>query len=120
MALINKAGLRRLRSLVLHKRRAAHNDDAHAPATRLTVCPREPVLARSDLTVWAAATIPMAVLAWAIAPLLGALLGGGNTAFIMALLLCITAGLIWQFVLTLVLVRREQGTLRWERVRDAL
>jgi uncharacterized protein len=56
--------------------------------------------------VWAAAAIPMAVLAWVIAPLLGALLGGGNVAFIKALLLCITAGLIWQFVLTLLLTRR--------------
>jgi len=72
------------------------------------------------LAVWAAAAIPMAVLVWVVAPLLGALLGGGDTAFIKALLLCITAGLVWQFVLTLILVRREQGTLRWERVRDAL
>src|SRR5688500_16728691 len=71
------------------------------------------------LAVWAAAAIPMAVLAWVIAPLLGALLGG-ETGFIKALVLCITAGLIWQFVLTLILVRREQGTLRWSRVRDAL
>jgi uncharacterized protein len=72
------------------------------------------------LAVWAAAAIPMAVLAWVIAPLLGALLGGGDVAFIKALLLCITAGLIWQFVLTMILTRREQGTLRWSRVRDAL
>jgi hypothetical protein len=43
----------------------------------------------------------------------------GDTAFIKALL-CITAGFIWQFVLTLILTRREQGTLRWSRVRDAL
>jgi uncharacterized protein len=72
------------------------------------------------LAVWAAAAIPMAVLAWVIAPLLGTLLGGGDVAFIKALLLCITAGLIWQFVLTLILTRREHGTLRWSRVRDAL
>jgi uncharacterized protein len=39
------------------------------------------------LGVWAAAAIPMAVLAWLVAPLLGALLGGGDTAFIKALLL---------------------------------
>jgi CAAX protease family protein len=71
------------------------------------------------LAVWAAAAIPMAVLAWVVAPLLGALLGG-ETGFIKALLLCITAGLIWQFVLTLILVRREQGTLRFSRVRNAL
>jgi uncharacterized protein len=71
------------------------------------------------LAVWAAAAIPMAVLAWVIAPLLGALLGG-EEAFIKALLLCITSGLIRQFVLTLILTRREQGTLRWSRVRNAL
>jgi uncharacterized protein len=71
------------------------------------------------LAVWAAAAIPMAVLAWVVAPLLGALLAG-DEPFAQALVLCITAGLIWQFVLTLILVRREQGTLRWSRVRDAL
>ena len=71
------------------------------------------------LAVWAAAAVPMAVLAWVVAPLLGALLAG-DAASIKALLLCITVGLIWQFVLTLILVGREQGTLRWSRVRDAL
>jgi hypothetical protein len=71
------------------------------------------------LAVWAAAAIPMAVLAWVLAPLLGVLLAG-DEPFAQALVLCITAGLIWQFVLTLILVRREQGTLRWSRVRDAL
>jgi membrane protease YdiL (CAAX protease family) len=71
------------------------------------------------LAVWAAAAIPMAVLAWLVAPLLGNLLAG-DEPFAQALLLCITAGLIWQFVLTLILTRREQGTLRWSRVRDAL
>jgi membrane protease YdiL (CAAX protease family) len=71
------------------------------------------------LAVWAAAAIPMGVLAWVVAPLLGALLAG-DEPFAQALVLCITAGLIWQFVLTLILVRREQRTLRWSRVRDAL
>jgi membrane protease YdiL (CAAX protease family) len=71
------------------------------------------------LAVWAAAAIPMAALAWVVAPLLGDLLGG-EVAFMKALLLCITAGLIWQFVLTLILTRREQRALRWSRMRDAL
>jgi uncharacterized protein len=71
------------------------------------------------LAVWAAATIPMGVLAWVVAPLLGNL-RAGDEAFIKALLICITAGLIWQFVLTLILIRREQGTLRWSRGCDAL
>jgi membrane protease YdiL (CAAX protease family) len=71
------------------------------------------------LAVWAAAAIPMAVLAWVVAPLLGNLLAG-DEPFIQALLICITAGLIWQFVLVLIITRRELGTLRWSRVRDAL
>jgi uncharacterized protein len=62
----------------------------------------------------------MAVLAWVVTPLLGALLGGGDLAFIKALLLCITAGYIWQFVLTHILTRHEQSTLGWSRVHDAL
>jgi membrane protease YdiL (CAAX protease family) len=37
-----------------------------------------------------------------------------------ALLILLTAGLVWQFVLTMVLLRRELGTLRWSRVREAL
>jgi hypothetical protein len=71
------------------------------------------------LAVWAAAAIPMAVLAWVVAPLLGNLLGG-DEGFFEALLLCITAGLIWQFVLVLTLTRGELGGLQWSRVQDAL
>ena len=37
-----------------------------------------------------------------------------------ALLLALTAGLIWQFVLVVILVRREQGTMRWTTIREAL
>ena len=35
-------------------------------------------------------------------------------------LLSLTVGLVWQFVLVAILVGREQGTLRWSTVRDAL
>ncbi len=71
------------------------------------------------LGVWAAAAVPMGVLAWIIAPLLSHQLGG-DQPLAQALLICITAGLIWQFVLTVILVRRELGGLEWSRVRDAL
>src|SRR5216117_1633732 len=71
------------------------------------------------LAVWAAAAVPMGVLAWVVAPLLRDQLGG-DEPFAQALLICLTAGLIWQFVLVLILVRRELGGLEWPRVRDAL
>lgn len=69
--------------------------------------------------VWAAAAGPMAVLAWGIAPWLRDRLGGAEP-MAQALLLTLTAGLIWQFVLVVVLVRREQRALAWSRVREAL
>jgi hypothetical protein len=47
-------------------------------------------------------------LAWVVAPWLRDQLGGDDP-FAQALLICITAGLIWQFVLVLVLIRRELG-----------
>ena len=71
------------------------------------------------LGTWAAAAVPMGLLAWGVAPLLARSLDG-PTAFARALLLCLTVGLFWQFVLIVVLVRREQGTLRWSVVRQAL
>ena len=61
----------------------------------------------------------MAALAWLVAPWLGHGFDG-PTAFPRALILLLTAGLIWQFVLVLILVYREQGTLRWSVLKDAL
>lgn len=73
------------------------------------------------LAVWAAAALPMGVLAWLVAPAVAdRLTGAGYVPMVKALLLCLTLGLIWQFVLVLVLVSREQGSLRWAVLREAL
>jgi CAAX protease family protein len=71
------------------------------------------------VALWAAATVPMAVLAWIVAPWLSHHLGGREPLG-EALLICFNAGLVWILVLTLILVRREQGSLEWSRMRDAL
>jgi membrane protease YdiL (CAAX protease family) len=69
------------------------------------------------LGIWAAAALPMAALAWIVAPLLADRLDG-PLALPRALLVLITVGLIWQFVL--LLVHRERGSLRWPVLKDAL
>ncbi len=74
---------------------------------------------RRILGTWAGAALPMALLAWVGAPLLASFLDGPS-AWPRAILLCLTAGLVWQFVLVMVLIRREQGTLRWPVLREAL
>jgi hypothetical protein len=63
------------------------------------------------LAVWAAAALPMGILAWIVAPRLAdTFAGAGDVPMMKALLICLTGGLIWQFVLVLALVGREQGT----------
>jgi membrane protease YdiL (CAAX protease family) len=61
----------------------------------------------------------MGLLAWVGAPWLRDRLGG-EERLTKALLILLTAGLVWQFLLVLILMKRELGTLRWSRLRDAL
>jgi membrane protease YdiL (CAAX protease family) len=74
---------------------------------------------RAIVAVWAAAALPMAVLAWVVAPVLASRLDGGQ-ALPRALIVCLTIGLVWQFALVVGLVWSEQRTLRWSTVREAL
>jgi membrane protease YdiL (CAAX protease family) len=71
--------------------------------------------------VWAAAALPMAALAWLVAPTVADRLSGeGNVPMAKALFVCLTVGLIWQFVLVMALVGHEQRSLRWSTLREAL
>lgn len=70
------------------------------------------------LAIWAAAAIPMAILAWVVAPLFKS--NVPNEALVRPLVLGLGFGLVWQFVLVLLLVYREQRTLKVDRVRRAL
>jgi membrane protease YdiL (CAAX protease family) len=76
---------------------------------------------RAIFAVWAAAALPMAALAWLVAPALeDSFAGVGNVPLAKALIACLTVGLVWQFVLVAVLVAREQRNLRWSTIREAL
>jgi uncharacterized protein len=73
---------------------------------------------RQVFAIWAAAALPMAFLAWVVAPAVA----NGNSAasLVRPLLVCLTVGMVWQGVMVAALVYREQRTLRWSRVREAL
>jgi membrane protease YdiL (CAAX protease family) len=76
---------------------------------------------RAIVAIWAAAALPMAAAAWLVTPVLADSFGGdGIVPMAKALYVSLTVGLVWQFVLVALLVRREQGTLRWSTVRQAL
>ena len=59
------------------------------------------------LLVWLAAAAPMGVLGWIVAPALSR--GSVNPG--MVRLAALTIGLIWQFVLVMILLYREAGNL---------
>jgi uncharacterized protein len=71
------------------------------------------------LGIWAAAALPMGVLAWVVAPWLAGGLSG-PAPLMRPLIALLTIGLIWQFVLVVVLVYRERGSLSWPVLKDAL
>lgn len=71
---------------------------------------------RSTLAIWAAAALPMGALAWVVAPAIAS----EGASLTRALIVSLTAGLIWQFVLAVGLVGYEQRSLRWSRLREAM
>src|SRR5215210_8036141 len=98
------------------RRSTARVDQAARPADERAL----PQLGlRGIIGVWAAAALPMGLLAWVISPLIADQLSG-PAALPRALIVTLTAGLAWQFVLVLGLVAREQGSLRWSVLKDAL
>lgn len=69
---------------------------------------------RQILGIWALVALPMALLAWVVAPAVipHSPLHPGITYWLL-----IIAGMAWQFVVSLVIVYRELGTLRWSAIR---
>lgn len=90
-----------------------------APASAARDVPIPQYTRRAVLAVWAAAALPMAALAWVVAPRLATSMTG-PVALLRALSVCLLAGLVWQFVLVVALVGVEQRSLRWAVLREAL
>src|SRR5215207_1949769 len=72
------------------------------------------------LGIWALAAVPMGVLGWIVFPLLAPdfesdPLGAGVTRLVL-----LTLGLVWLFVLSMIIVRREEGDLRWATLKRRL
>ena len=70
------------------------------------------------LGIWVAAALPMAILGWIVGPALAPdmesdPIGAGATRVGV-----LGVGLIWQFVLSMIIVYREEGDLRWATIRQ--
>src|SRR5215203_40338 len=72
------------------------------------------------LSIWALAAAPMGILNWIAFPLLAPGFESDPFRFAITLLVLLTLGLVWLFVLSMILVRREEGDLRWATVKRRL
>jgi membrane protease YdiL (CAAX protease family) len=72
------------------------------------------------LGVWALAAVPMGILGWIVSPRLAPVAGADPLRAGVTKLTLLTVGLVWLFLLSLLIVRREEGNLRWATVRRRL
>ena len=72
------------------------------------------------LGIWALAAAPMGILGWIVFPLLAPDVGSDPLGFGVTRLVLLALGLIWLFVLSMIIVRQEEGELRWATVKHRL
>ncbi len=72
------------------------------------------------LGIWALAAIPMAILSWIVFPALSPNLSSDPLGFGVTRTVLLSLGLIWLFVLSMIIVRMEEGDLRWATVKRRL
>lgn len=72
------------------------------------------------LGIWALAAIPMGILGWIVAPALAPDFRSDPIGAGAVRIGALTVGLIWQFVLSMIIVRREAGDLRGATIRRRL
>lgn len=69
------------------------------------------------LGIWALAAIPMGILSWIVFPVLSPDFGSDPLGAGVIRVVLLTFGLIWLFILSMIIVRQEEGDLRWATVK---
>jgi uncharacterized protein len=72
------------------------------------------------LAIWALAAAPMGILSWIVFPLLAPDFESDPLEFGVTRVVLLTLGLVWLFVLSMIIVRREEGNLRWATLKQRL
>jgi uncharacterized protein len=72
------------------------------------------------LGIWVLAAAPMGILSWIVFPLVAPDFESDPLGFGVTRLVLLTVGLVWLFVLSMIIVRREEGDLRWATVKRRL
>jgi len=72
------------------------------------------------LGIWVLAALPMGILSWIVFPALSPDFSSNPLGAALTRIVLITIGLIWLFVLSMIIVRQEEGDLRWATIKRRL
>ena len=72
------------------------------------------------LGIWALATAPMGILGWIVFSLVAPDFESDPLEFGVTRVVLLTLGLIWLFVLSMIIVRQEEGNLHWATLKRRL
>ncbi len=72
------------------------------------------------LGIWALAALPMGILGWVVFPALSPDFRSDPLGAAVTRTVLLTVGLIWLFVLSMIIVRKEEGDLRWATIKRRL
>ena len=72
------------------------------------------------LGIWVLAAAPMGVLGWIVFPLMAPAAGSDSLGAGGTRLVLLALGLVWLFVLSMIIVRREEGDLHWATLKRRL
>jgi len=72
------------------------------------------------LGIWPLAAAPIGILSWIVFPLLAPDSESDPLEFGVTRLVLLALGLVWLFVLSMIIVYREEGDLRWATVKRRL
>jgi uncharacterized protein len=72
------------------------------------------------LGIWALAAAPMGISSWIVFPLLALDVGADPLGAGVTRLVLLALGLVWLFILSMIIVRREEGDLRWATIKRRL
>jgi membrane protease YdiL (CAAX protease family) len=70
--------------------------------------------------IWLLAAVPMGILGWVVAPALSPDFKDNPIGAAVTRIGVLTIGLIWQYVLTMIIVLREEGNLGWSTIKRRL
>jgi membrane protease YdiL (CAAX protease family) len=72
------------------------------------------------LGIWALAALPMGILGWIVCPRLAPDPVADPLGFVVTRVGLLTLGLVWLFVLSMIIVRHEAGNLSWTTIKHRL